>query len=265
MEQLSKHPLLVVPVKFSWELLAHGSHNSHLEMISSLSQIVDALCFDLVNYINCELGQLSCERKPASPGQLAYNPMMSAALLIKSDAMDSVLLAGAAFTHMITKGLGLDLQQPEWDRFPQNGEIGKLVTHALSLYSQMLQTQAATPKFIQALSLIEFLAYPDKYQSFKKVKTIVSRYVTQCPAERKSILDRFEELTGKKDEVTGEEKGLRTNIVHIGARLEDLVKNRSEREKIFRELDVYIRAIIDHMIKFSYMSYDEYEVIKDNM
>lgn len=119
--QLGKHPLLVIPLKFSWEALKRGNHSAHVEMIARISEIIDGLCFDAINYQNCKLEHLSCETKPASPGQLMSGSMMSAALLVKSDEMDSVLLAGAAFTHVITKGLGLDLRQPEWDRFPQYG------------------------------------------------------------------------------------------------------------------------------------------------
>jgi hypothetical protein len=236
-----------------------------MEMIVTISEIVDGLSFDLINYMSCKLEHLSSETKPASPGQLSSKSMMSAAVLVKSGDLDSVLLAGAAFTHIITKGLGLDLRQPEWDSFPASGGVGITAAHALSLYSQMLQVQSATSKFVQALSLIEFLAYPKEYQQFKKVKTVVSRYMADDLGERKRILDRFEALTSKVDEVTSEQIGLRTRIVHIGSRLEQLVKSRREREEIFAELDSYIRKIIDHMIEHSHMTWDEYEAVKASM
>lgn len=265
LEKLEKHPLLVIPVKFSWDSLKRGNHSAHLEMIARISEIIDGLCFDVINYQNCKLEHLSCETKPAYPGQLMSNSLMSAALLVKSDAMDSVLLAGAAFTHAITKGLGLDLRQPEWDCFPQYGEVGKIAAHGLSLYSQMLQTQSATSKFVQALSLIEFLACPDGYMKFQDIKKVVSKYVTNCPREHERLMERFRELTGKKDETTKQELGLRTNIVHMGVRLEQLIKSRSEREDLFRELDGYIRAMIDHMIDHAHMSSSEYEKFRNSM
>lgn len=264
-DKLAKHPLLVMPVKFSWDALKCCNHNAHLEMIVRISEIVDGLCFDVINYLNCKLEHLSCETKPAYPGQLMSNSLMSAALLVKSDALDSVLLAGTAFTHAITKGLGLDLRQPEWDRFPQHGEVGKIAAHGLSLYSQMLQTQSATSKFVQALSLIEFLACPDGYMKFQDIKKVVSKYVANCPGEHERLMERFRELTGKKDEITKQEIGLRTNIVHMGARLEQLVKSRSEREDLFRELDGYIRAIMDHMIDHDHMPRSEYQKLISSM
>ncbi|UEB97812.1 hypothetical protein LIS66_09670 [Pseudomonas sp. HN2] len=265
LQEFNKYPLLVVPLRFSWDSLVLGNHQSHMELIVSISEIVDALSFDMINYMYCKLEHLSSETMPASPGQLSSKPMMSGAVLVKSGGMDSVLLAGAAFTHTITKGLGLDLRPPEWDRFPVGGDVGIIAAHALSLYSQMLKVQSATSKFVQALSLIEFLAYPKEYQPFKKIKTVVSRYVADSMGERKRVLDRFEVLTSKVDEVTGEQIGLRTRIVHIGSRLEQLVKSRREREKIFAELDSYIRKMIDHMIEHSRMTWDEYEAVKASM
>lgn len=262
---LDNYPLLVIPLKFSWQQLRLGDHGAHMDMIVKVSEIVDSLCYDFINYLGCRLEHLASETKPALPGQLASRLMMSATVLVKSDAMDSVLLAGAAFSQINTKGLGLDLRQPEWDQFPKDGEVGKVVMHALSLYSQMLQSQSATSKFVQALSLIEFLAFPDDFKSYKKVKTVVSRYMVEGLAERKRILDRFECLTGKKDEATGEEIGFRTRIVHMGARLEQLVKTRGERQELFAELDGYIRTMIDHMIEHSHLSSADYEVVKSNM
>ncbi|WP_254996832.1 hypothetical protein [Pseudomonas sp. S12(2018)] len=262
---LDNYPLLVIPLKFSWEQFRLGDHDAHMDMIVKISEIVDGLCYDFINYLGCRLEHLASETKPALPGQLTSKSMMSAAVLVKSDAMDSVLLAGAAFSQINTKGLGLDLRQPEWDQFPKDGEVGKIVTHALSLYAQMLQTQSATSRFVQALSLIEFLVYPDDYEKFTKVKTVVSRYMADGLEARKRVLDRFEILTSKTDKVTREQLGLRTRIVHIGARLEQLVKSRSERQELFAELDGYIRTMIDHMIKHSHLSSAEYEVVKSNM
>lgn len=94
---------------------------------------------------------------------------------------------------------------------------------------------------------------------------MVSKYVTNCPREHERLMERFRELTGKKDEITKQEVGLRTNIVHMGARLEQLVKSRSGREDLFRELDGYIRAIMDHMIGHDHMSSSEYGKLISSM
>ncbi len=262
---LKSHPVMVFPVRFSWEALIHANHKDHMIMIDALSGLTEPLCFDLFRYWHCRLGQTPDEGLPALPGQLQSNLMMAGALLINGLTHQSVVLGGAAFSHKITRGLGLVLRQPEWEQMPYGGEVGGIVIHALSLYSQMIQTQSSTAKFIQALSLLEFLAFPKAYQKFTKVKTVISRYITTCPTERKKILDRFEELTGKKDPVTGDEMGLRTRIVHIGGRLEFLVPSGRDREALFLELDGYVRCVIDHMIDHSSLSWHSYEEVKAQM
>jgi hypothetical protein len=52
-------------------------------------------------------------------------------------------------------------------------------------------------KFIQALTLLEFLADPRDYRKFEDVKKIVARYVATTREEYARILERFLELTGK--------------------------------------------------------------------
>jgi len=160
--------------------------------------------------------------------------------------------------------MGLVLSQPEWEEFPHEGEMGSIVRHALFLYSQLLYTESSTSRFIQAISLLEFLAYPEEYRKMNNVKTVISRYVSINESERHKVLDRFMYLTSKKN-ASGEQIGLRTNIVHIGARLESLVRTEIERIELFKELDTYIRSVIDHMIKYSSLTYIDYQKLQDAM
>lgn len=107
------------------------------------------------------------------------------------------------------------------------------------------------------LSLLEYLAYPNEYKSFKDVKKVIAKYVAKDEEHRKYLYKRFQELTGKKDEITDKEVGLRTLIVHIGGNIENLLEYE-DRKKLFIELDTYIRKIIDFMIFNSEMNYDDY-------
>ncbi len=52
--------------------------------------------------------------------------------------------------------------------------------------------------------------------------------------------------------------GYRTQIVHKGKRLEDLVPNRMARIELFRELDSYIRNVINDMAACAEMNWGEY-------
>lgn len=265
LEVLNSHPLVVLPIKLIWSSICDCGHDEGLELIRSISERLDRVCFDLLRYIHCRLRYMADMKLPSSSGQISSNLMMSTALLINGNNNEAHFIAGAAFTHRITKGLGLFLTQPEWEVFPKNSEVGMLVMRAFSLYTQMLQTQSPTSKFIQGLSLLEFLAFPHEYKPFKKVKTVISEYATKSTEERKGILDFFEKLTGKKDLKTGEEIGLRTRIIHIGGCLEDLVESVAERETLFNDLDYYIRCMINHMRKHSGLSFEEYNIIKEKL
>jgi hypothetical protein len=62
------------------------------------------------------------------------------------------IIGGAAFTHFITRGLGLPIEELPSDVFPVDGEVGHIAQHALSLYTALLEANNPTLKFIQALS-----------------------------------------------------------------------------------------------------------------
>jgi hypothetical protein len=260
-----KQPVLVMPIKLNWNALLNLSHQEHMDLIRTISEMFDSMLFNAIRYKHCELTYIPDEGLPNSAGQISSNSMMASALFLKNGGSIAKIVAGSAFTHRFTRGLGLVLGQPEWNSFPSGGEICNVIHHALFLYSEMLKTESSTSRFMQAMSLLEFLAYPKEYQKFKKVKSVISNYIARSATERQKILDRFEELTGKVDKNTNEQIGLRTRIVHIGARLENIVPFEHDRVELFRELDGYIRSVIDHMIRHSSLSFDEYEAVKENM
>lgn len=263
LDEYETQPLIALPIKINWEGLINATHSQHMELIRAISETIDALCMNFICYKNCELTYLPDEGLPNSAGQLSSNSMMSSALFLRSGGNEAKLIAGAAFSHTITRGVGLVARQPEWIEFPVGGEVGNIVQRGMSLYSQLIKLESATSRFVHALSLLEFLAFPYEFEQYKKVKKIVSRYVSSDSMERARIHERFEFLTGKKDSLTKEEIGLRTRIVHIGARFEDLVPSNVERNEIFQELDFYIRNMMDHMIEHSHLSFEDYKVIRD--
>jgi len=264
-DDYNSQPLIALPININWNSLLACSHMQHMELIRTISEMVDALCLDFIRYTHCELTYIPDEGLPNSAGQISSNSMMSSALFMRNGSREAKLIGGAAFTHTITRGIGLIASQPEWNSFPRDGEVGNIALRAISQYSQILKTESATSRFVQALSLLEFLAFPYEYKNFKKVKSVIAGCFSRDLTERKKILDRFEYLTGKVDEDTGKNIGLRTRIVHIGARFEDLVELTSERREIFSELNLYIKFMINHMIKFSHMSFDDYERLRSEL
>lgn len=247
-ETLEHHPLLAFPCQFDWHVMRTSSHKYHLDLVRQLSEKVDRLCLDFVRYRSCALGPAPDEGLPAHAGQVADNHMMAGALLYCGALQEARIIGGAAFSHYLTRGTGLPLDQPEWNSFPQDGEVGKLVNHALSLYTALLEASNPTIRFVQAFSLLEFLACPDKYLKYEMVNKIVARYVAKTRSDYEKLCKRLYELT----------KEYRTKLVHIGERLENIVSTTQARENLFLELDSYIRPIIDHMIEHSEKSFEDY-------
>ena len=175
--EYSQQPLLVLPIKVNWRTLLRASHKKHMDMIRAISEVVDYLCLNFIQYKLCELTYMPDEGLPNSAGQVNSNSMMASSLFLKNGGDEAKLISGSAFSHRITRGVGLVLNQPEWDTIPSEGGICKVIQHALFLYSDMIKTESTTSRYIQAMNLLEYLAFPREYKNFKKVKTVISRYV----------------------------------------------------------------------------------------
>lgn len=98
---------------------------------------------------------------------------------------------------------------------------------------------------------------------FEDVKKEISCHVAKNQQSYKKLLDRFYELTGQKDEITGEFIGLRTKIIHLGYRLEDIITDQKEIAKLFRELNGYIGKVLSDMINNSNMTWQEFINYRD--
>lgn len=259
-ENLMRQGVLVFPASLDAQLIAKADHGIHLDLIRRLSEEVDKVCLNFVRYYTCTLDRLGTI--PSRPGQTEADPGMSICLIYDPRKKTSRIYGGAAFSFAFTGGIGIWLSQPEWQNFPGKGEVGKIVYHALGLYSTMLETSSDTTRFVQALSLLEFLAFPSDYAKMMEVKKVVARYVAADQKSYDGILERFKDLTGNKDPLTGEEKGLRTRVIHIGERIESLIPFPEQRRELFAELDGYIRAVMNHMIQHSEIDFEQYAEIR---
>ena len=266
-EVFARHPVVAFPFRYAWQQLRINSHKENMALIRKLSDYVDRSCFNYIKYRQCALFSEGdpISNIPGRAGQVNSNHMMSAALLYHHDIRESRIIAGDAFSHIVTRGIGLSLDPIEHSVFPSDGEVGHIVTHALFSYTEMLETNSATARFMQALALLEFLAFPDKYQKFEKVSKVIARYVAKNAIEYDQLRERFLELTAKKDPQSNLMIGYRTRVVHMGDRIEDVVPNDQDQTRLFVELDSYLRAAIDHMIAHSGMSFQNYLSIREQL
>ena len=198
-EALSEHPLVVFPYNFDWSSFRQNSHKANLKFIRSLSEHVDKGCLDFIRYLQCPFFENGdpIHNLPGRAGQVNSNSMMSGAVLYTPSLGQARIIGGDAFTHAITRGLGLSIEEVAENQFPKDGEIGFIARHGLSLYSAIQEANNPTACFIQALALLEFLAFPDEYRKFEQVKKVIARYAARDGSHYQALLDRFLELTGK--------------------------------------------------------------------
>lgn len=231
--------MVVFPFEFDWNQFRRNSHIENTEFIRTLSAYVDITCLNYIKYQHCTLDDIF--NLPGRAGTIYSNRMMAGALLYNHGCKEGRIIGGDPFSHCITKGLGLSLGHIDTGSFPKDGEVGNVLRHALMLYSALLDTENPTVRFTQAISLLEYLAYPNRYKNFKEVKKIIARYFTKETDAYLALLVRFNELTGQKDPSSSQVLGLRTRIIHMGSTLEQVVPDVMERCSLFKELDGYIR------------------------
>jgi hypothetical protein len=264
-ETFASSATIAFPYTFEWAAFWRTDHKNHMELIRFFSQVADTRCLNMIRYRLCSIEVP--DALPSRAGQIAKNTMMAGALLYNAFRREGGIVAGDAFVSVLTKGLGLPINDEDLDYndYPQDGEVGHIAQHGLDLYSAMLQADTPTAKFTQAMGLLEFLAEPTDFIKFKEVAEIVARYVAKNKLEYERLKDRFFELTGKRPPVTSEFTGYRTRIIHMGDRLERIIPELGKRTELFMELDAYIRTIIDHMIRHSTWGFEEYKGLRAKM
>lgn len=124
------------------------------------------------------------------------------------------------------------------------GEVGVILKHALTLNSSILQQDNLTSKFSQIMTLFEYLSCPYEFQKFQDLKKYLAVHIATDNSHYQKLLDRFKYLT--KGEVKN--IGYRTDIVHNGKRIEDIVSDKKELLNLFGELQFYICSVIEEML-----------------
>ena len=124
------------------------------------------------------------------------------------------------------------------------GEVGHIAEHALSLNTLILEAHNQTSKFTNAMTLLEYLAYPDCYKKFEDVKKEICVHVANNKLEYHKFLNRFHELTSK------EGYAYRTKIIHLGQTIEMILNNDAQKiEILLDEIQRYCCHVIDDIVK----------------
>ncbi len=142
-------------------------------------------------------------------------------------------------TNTITIGKGLDILDLDiLDNYhllkSDIDEAGNIARQALRMYTKIIESNSNTEKFIQIMILFEFIASPDRFEKFQYVKTKIASHIAKNACQYHEICHEFKGYTGGV-----KENGLRTQIVHQGKRLEELL-DKDQIKELFRKLQRYL-------------------------
>ena len=140
------------------------------------------------------------------------------------------------------------------DSIDSGGEIGKVARKGMHMLSRAMYANNDTLKFISAMALIEYLGTGAKYDKFEVVRKAIQPHVAKSRSDYEQLGSRFRELTSFP--TAERNKGLRHQIVHEGALLEELIVDRSARQDLFRELDRYIGKVIHDLCGMASFSWE---------
>ena len=166
-EDLFCETLVAVVADISWsDFVGPPSHEFHLECISNAISVaepqMDRIRF---HYCNPDVPQ-------ALPGFVGFSEQskFTAGIFYTLADNESYLVAGELVPSELVNGLGLELScQPQLADIG-DGEVGKLVKHALRMYSEALMATSDTMKFILLMNLIEFISCPFEYMKMQDVR-----------------------------------------------------------------------------------------------
>lgn len=237
--------LLAFPIALDWDaFLLPPSHEHHLDILRGAMERVESV-LDVVRFELCNLW--TPQLLPGRAGVVGTTGF-SAGLFYAPEDHESYIVAGEVVTHQIVAGVGLEIGGSYAARTPVPGELGAIAAHALRLHTDALEAATETSRFVQMMSLIEFLADPNRFLSMKEAKRLIARQVARDRTDYDMILGDFMYLTSEGGSGNGPKQGLRHNIVHVGKRLEDLT-TRDERVALFRRLARYAGVPIAQMLE----------------
>jgi hypothetical protein len=263
-EVLNTHTLVVFDHQLSWNEFCSFRHSDDVNLLRLLSGHAEK-AMDIVRFHNCTF-----DLPDALPGQVGtwFNSGdYMGALLYNYQLGVGFLLSGSGVEcSAIVKGVGLKIEEyPYWSLpLSSGGEVGRLCSHALNLFSDVMNSSNETTKYIRAMSLLEFLASPDKYAPWKKLKGNIICHTAKSITDYQILSERFKRLTSCIDD-TGKQIGLRTLIVHHGKLLPEIMTRKADRDELFLELQEYAAKALIAMYLFSSKSWNEFQSYRDKL
>lgn len=257
LEVLASAHLVAFTTEIDRDEFLDGDHQYDISLLKLISSKAER-ALDIIRLFYCRLDLP--DTLPGQVGSWDGSDQYLGALLYSAEANVSYLIAGAAVeSSIVVRGLGLQLDGAPILAIPSSsdGYVAGVVLHALSLHSEALNASNETIKFIRMMTLFEFLANPDEYQNWKKVKGDIACHCVNDRVSYLKLCERFRELTSIED-AGGKQIGIRSLIVHNGKLLPELIPNQKERVLLFRELQGYAFKVLNDMLLNTGLTWDEY-------
>lgn len=223
-----------------YNLSSKGYDNKIVEKaISTIEPLLD-----IIRYYYCEYNYPFS--LPSKAGQLDDGRCVS---IIKGNILENKISISNKYSSKLVLGSGLTIKEEELLASctlhnDDVGETGNIIKHSLALNSSILEQDNLTAKFMQIMTLFEYLAFPYEYKPFKEVKKKISSHIACNKVEYERLLDVFYKYTSKQG------YAYRTEIIHNGKTIEELIPNEIELLELFSELHHYICLVISDLLKY---------------
>ena len=247
LDNFQKYALVAFSMPVNWEVFLSGDHSFHCALLREMSEHAES-ALDLLRFDFCRLHLP--DTLPGRAGTFDFGSPYTGTLFYTLEDHESYIVGGQVVTHHLVAGLGLEVSTVPTTTRIGRGEVGNVARRGLALYSEAMESNSLTSKFVQCMSLLEFLAVPDDYQQMKKVKREIAAHVANSADEYQAVLDDIEKLTSYRDQ-QGRQIGLRTCIIHQGSRFETLIPEKKNQDALFGRLELYIGKTLFDLIELS--------------
>lgn len=264
LDVLKNHPVVVFPISIDIEKFVNFHHQEDVELLKKLSFLAEK-AMDIIRFEKCRLDLP--DTLPGTVGSWEGSSDYLGALIYDKSRDQSHLIAGSAVeATQVVKGIGLEIDPHPYHPIPkpEYGELASYAHQALMLLTDSMSSPNSTMKFMRVMGLLEFLASPNEYQTWKKMKGDLACHIAKDKTKYHALLDRFRVLTSIKDQ-QGDEAGYRTLIIHQGKYLPDLVGSHEDVSKLFRELQHYATCVIQDMLDNPSWSWLEFTTYRESL
>lgn len=242
-------PVIVFKDEIKFDEYLRLTHQQDEELIRDFSDRADKL-LDLMRFYRCDYN--IPDQLPAKPG--IWHDRYSAALIYFPKCQSGFIQAREVELKTFCKGIGMDFFDTDLLSIhplllDELSEVGNIAKHALRLNTLIAESDNLTMKFMQLMILFEYLGNPYEYEKFEKLKGKLIACIANEQTGYNNLSARFLYFS----------KFLRTEIIHNGKRIEELMPISNERKALFKELQGFVYSLIHDLFLNSDLTWAQYD------